>query len=53
VMPIVAAIRASGVTTLAGVADALNARGIRSPRGGTWRISSVQNLVERAANAGL
>ena len=45
VLPIVETIRASGVTTLAGVADALNARGVRSPRGGHWRISSVQNLL--------
>jgi len=47
VLPIVATIRTSGVTTLAGIADALNARGIRSARGGQWRISSVQNLIAR------
>ncbi len=52
VLPIVETIRASGVTTLAGIADALNARGIRTPRGGSWRISSVQNLIARAASAG-
>ena len=48
VLPIVAAIRASGVETLAGIAEALNARGIRSARGGQWRISSVQNLMARS-----
>jgi len=47
-MPIVEAIRASGVTTLAGLADALNARGVRSRRGGRWHISAVQNLIARA-----
>jgi len=52
VLPIVDAIQASGVRTLAGIADALNARGIRSARGGAWRISSVQNLIARAASAG-
>ena len=49
VLPIVAAIHASGVTTLAGIAEALNARGIRSARGRQWRISSVQNLMARSA----
>ena len=44
VLPIVETIRSSGVTTLAGITDALNARGIRSARGGRWRISSLQNL---------
>ncbi len=53
ILPVVAAIRASGVTTLSGIADALNARGVRAPRGGSWRISSVQNLIARAASAGL
>ena len=53
VLPIVAAIRASGVATLAGIADALNARGIRSPRGGAWRISSVQNLIARSGSESL
>ena len=48
ILPIVEAIRASGVTTLAGMADALNARGIRSARAGKWRISSVQNLIARS-----
>ena len=48
VLPVVAAIRASGVTTLAGIADALNARGIRSARGGRWHVSAVQNLIARA-----
>jgi DNA invertase Pin-like site-specific DNA recombinase len=53
VLPIVETIQASGVTTLGGIAEALNARGIRPPRGGAWRISSVQNLIARAASAGL
>ena len=48
VLPIVEAIRASGVSTLAGIAEALNARGIRSPRSGRWHVSAVQNLLARA-----
>ena len=53
VLPIVRAIRASGVTALAGIAEALNARGIRSARGGAWRVSSVQNLLARSDAAAL
>ena len=41
------------VTTLASIADALNARGIRSARGGSRRISSVQNLIARSSGASL
>ncbi len=51
VLPIVETIRASGVDTLAGIAEALNARGIRSARGSSWRISSVQNLIGRSTSA--
>jgi len=48
VLPRVEAIRASGVSSLAGIAGALNNRGIRSARGGRWHVSSVQNLLARA-----
>ena len=53
VLPIVSTIRASGVSTLAGIAEALNARGVRSARGRLWRISSVQNLMARSEAAAL
>jgi DNA invertase Pin-like site-specific DNA recombinase len=36
-----------GVTSLAAVAQALNERGILTPRGGRWHKSSVRNLLER------
>jgi DNA invertase Pin-like site-specific DNA recombinase len=49
VMPIIDAIRRTGVSTFAGIADALNARGIRSARGGKWHVSSVMNLLARSA----
>ncbi|TXM97321.1 hypothetical protein FV242_31880 [Methylobacterium sp. WL64] len=47
VSPIVEAIRHSGVTSLAGIAKALNARGIRTARGGAWYATTVRNLVAR------
>jgi hypothetical protein len=49
VLPVVEAIRASGIMTLGGIASALNARGVRSARGGKWHVSAVQNLLARAA----
>src|SRR5215469_17155419 len=35
-MPIIEAIKASGITTIHGISDELNARGIPAPRGGQW-----------------
>jgi DNA invertase Pin-like site-specific DNA recombinase len=49
IRPVVDAIRATGVITFSGIAAALNARGIRSARGGRWHVSSVMNLVARSA----
>ena len=37
------------VDSWGGIAEALNARGIVSPRGGTWYACSVANLLKRAA----
>ena len=48
ILPIIEAIKRSGVSTLAGVADALNARGLRSARGGRWHVSAVENLLARS-----
>jgi Recombinase len=53
VLPIVAAIRTSGFASLSSIADALNTRGIRAPRGGPWHISSVQNLIARSSGTSL
>jgi hypothetical protein len=35
--------------TLAGIADALNARGVPAARGGRWHVSTVVNLLRRSA----
>ena len=40
--------RRVGVTTLSGMAGALNARGVRTARHGRWHVSSVSNLLDRA-----
>ena len=48
ILPIVEAVRKSGARSLASIADALNARGIRTARGGRWHVSTVQNLLARA-----
>ena len=48
VLPVVREIRRAGATSLHQIADALNARGVSTPRGGKWHASSVRNVLERA-----
>lgn len=45
--PIIAASRAAGVNTLQGLADALNARGEPTVRGGRWAPATVANVLKR------
>jgi Recombinase len=45
--PIIADIRRTGATTLRQIADALNARGVPTPRGGRWYAMSVRNALAR------
>jgi DNA invertase Pin-like site-specific DNA recombinase len=47
VLPIVRTIQAAGVVSLHGVADALNARGIHTARGGKWYAATVRNMLLR------
>jgi DNA invertase Pin-like site-specific DNA recombinase len=47
VVPIIREIQASGVTTLHGVARALNARGVQSARGAPWSAEAVSNILKR------
>jgi hypothetical protein len=47
VLPIIDSIRATGVSDLR--AEALNSRGVRTPRGGRWHVSNVKNVIDRAA----
>src|SRR5690242_16500075 len=48
--PVLRAVRSEGSTTLRSIADALNRRGVKSPRGGIWHPSSVANLLSRSAS---
>ncbi len=49
VMPVVRQIQASGATTTRAIAEALNARGVRTARGGAWYSSTVRNLLTRSS----
>ena len=40
-------VKVNKLTTLQATADAMNERGIRSPRGGQWYPSSILNLIRR------
>jgi DNA invertase Pin-like site-specific DNA recombinase len=47
VLPIIAEIQTTGATTLRAIADALNKRGILTPRGRQWEAMSVKNALAR------
>jgi DNA invertase Pin-like site-specific DNA recombinase len=47
VLPVIRAIQRAGAKSLHEVADALNARGITTPRGGAWYAKSVSNVLAR------
>src|SRR3954447_11291118 len=48
-LPIIEGIRAAGIRTLGGIADALNKRGVPTARGGRWHAMTVRNLLGRRA----
>lgn len=47
--PVIEGMQAEGVTTLRGLADALNERGMMTRRGGRWHVSNVRGLLLRLA----
>lgn len=49
IIPVVQQIRAAGVESLKGIAEALNARGLKTARGGQWYASTVQNVLKRGS----
>jgi DNA invertase Pin-like site-specific DNA recombinase len=48
VLPIIREAQKAGARTLREIADALNARGIATARGGQWYAQSVANVLARA-----
>jgi DNA invertase Pin-like site-specific DNA recombinase len=48
VLPIIREIRKAGARTLREIADALNARGVQTARGGQWYAMTVSNVLGRA-----
>ena len=46
-LPIIREIQTAGITTLQGVAEALNARGVRTARGKKWFPATVKNILTR------
>lgn len=47
IAPVIADLRASGVTSLTSIAKALNERGIPTARGGKWQAVQVQRVLAR------
>jgi DNA invertase Pin-like site-specific DNA recombinase len=47
VLPIIASIQRSGITSLRGLAIALNNRGVPTARNGQWQVSNVRNILAR------
>jgi hypothetical protein len=45
--PVLQDLRVQGVTSLRGIAAALNERGMLTRRGGRWWVSNVRNLLVR------
>lgn len=45
--PILASLQTQGITTLRGLAQALNDRGERTARGGEWHAATVGNVLKR------
>ena len=45
VLPVIRDIQASGVSSYLGIAEALNARGVRTARNGQWHATTVRNLL--------
>lgn len=48
VLPIILAIKRAGTTTLREIAEALNARGVATARGGQWHAMTVRNVLARS-----
>jgi len=47
ILPIIREAQKAGATSLRAIADALNARGISTARGGSWAAMTVKNMLDR------
>jgi Recombinase len=47
VLPLIREVQKAGATSLHQIADALNARGVSTPRGARWHAKSVSNVLRR------
>jgi hypothetical protein len=47
VVPIIRDVQRAGLESLRAIAEALNARGVRTARGGMWHASSVRDALKR------
>ena len=52
-LPIIREAQKAGARTLREIAEALNARGIATARGGHWYAQSVANVLARVRRSGL
>ena len=52
VLPVIHDIQTSGVSSYLGIAEALNARGVRTARTGRWHPATVRNLLMRTTDSG-
>jgi Recombinase len=48
ILPVIEAVKAEGITTLARIAEILNERGIPAPRGGSWSPVQVSRVLALA-----
>jgi DNA invertase Pin-like site-specific DNA recombinase len=53
VLPVIRSILSRGPVGMVSIAAQLNERGIRTPRGGNWHVSSVANVLARANDCDL
>jgi DNA invertase Pin-like site-specific DNA recombinase len=51
VMPIIRQAQAAGATSLRAIAEILNARGVRTARGGIWAATQVRDIIRRSGVA--
>ena len=49
-LPLIREVQTAGITTLLGIAEALNARGVHTARGKKWFPATVKNILARQTN---